>query len=57
MMAFTASVVIMGYTDGIIQSPGSAIRAAFGLLLQSGLIVALVWMWLRTLLENCCSAH
>lgn len=48
VMAFTVNVAVMGYTNGIIKSPGSAIRPAFGLLLQSGLIVTLVWTWLGT---------
>lgn len=34
MMAFTVTVAIIGYTNGIIKSPGSAIRSAFGLFLQ-----------------------
>lgn len=57
MMAFTVSPAIMCYTNCIIKSPGSAIRPAFGLLLETSLIVTLVWTWLRTLQKNCCFAH
>lgn len=49
---FTACVAVMGYKNSIIKSPGSAIRPVFALLLQAGLIVALVWTWLRTLLSH-----
>lgn len=50
VMAFTASVAIMGYKNDIIKSPGSAPRPVRGLSLQSSPIVTLLRTRLRILL-------